>query len=222
MRFLTSRSGVQILPGALKLMKIKKVSLSLTVYLALIESISLFVLDFSREFDIYGAFLVGFIPVILVLWIYKLSSSRFPVKINDEKISNLPVVLLSIANGIFIVLLFLIQDLMLRINPHIFVPIFGLFSVFLTFLILVLIYNSINLKVIFNLDEERIKIKKISLYFAIYAGIIEAFILPLMYLFYSIDMPSLLNGFIAGLIGSFIGLVIVNNILSKKPLEISL
>lgn len=201
-------------------MEISKVSLSLAVYLALIEGISLFVLDFSREFDFYGAFLVGFVPAIIVLGLYKLTSNIFPIKINNKKISNIPVILLSIANGIFIILLFLIQDLIMRIKAHIFVPIFGFFSVFLAFLILIIIYNNIKLKISFNTGKEHFKVKRIGLYFAIYAGILEAFILPLMNIFYSINMPSLLNGFIAGLIGGIIGLVIVNLILRKLPLEL--
>ncbi|MEK6886688.1 MAG: hypothetical protein AABW88_02550 [Nanoarchaeota archaeon] len=200
-------------------MKINKISLSLVVYLALIESISLFVLDFSRN-NLYGAFLVGFIPAIIVLGLYNLISNIFPVKLNNKSVSKIPAVLLSVANGLFIVTLFFVQDIMTKINPNIVVPLFGFFSVFFVFLVLVLIYNNIKLNVIFNLGKERIEVKQISLYFAIYAGIVEAFILPFMYVFYSINIPSLLNGLFAGLIGGIIGLFLVNLVLRKIPLEL--
>lgn len=220
MRFLTSRSGVQILPGAFIVMEISKISLSLAVYLALIESISLFVLDFSREFDFYGAFLVGFVPAIIVLVLYKLASTVFPVKLNNKSVSNVPIVFLSIANGLFIILLFLLQDFMNKLKLNMFVSLFGFFSVFLSFLILVLIYNKLDFKVEFNLENRLVKIKKVSLYFAVYAGIVEAFILPLMALFYSYGISSLLTGFAAGFVGGIIGLWVVDYIINKKPLEL--
>ena len=115
-------------------MKINKISLSLVVYLALIESISLFVLDFSRN-NLYGAFLVGFIPAIIVLGLYNLISNIFPVKLNNKSVSKIPAVLLSVANGLFIVTLFFVQDIMTKINPNIVVPLFGFFSVFFVFLV---------------------------------------------------------------------------------------
>jgi hypothetical protein len=87
-------------------------------------------------------------------------------------------------------------------------------------LILVLIHNNFNFKLKFNLDEGEIKLRKISPIIALYAGLFEFFILPLMLVLHQIN--PFVNGFLSGAIGGSIAWLIVNLILEKKPLEVSL
>lgn len=191
-------------------MKISKISWNLVIWLALIEGISLFVLDLNAF-----SFLIGFIPALLVLLIYELN----PIKINNQKITKLPVLYLSLVNGLFIFILFNVQKIIEIFINKLFIGIFGFLSVLLAFLILVLIYNNIKIfRIKFKLNNKKVALKHLDYCFVLYAGLFEFFILPLMKWFYSINLHIFVNGALAGLIGSSIALLIVNYILKKKPL----
>ena len=203
-------------------MEITKVNYALVVYLALIEGLSLFVLDLfsGYPFDEFIGLLAGFIPALIVLSLYRIVSDKIPIKINGKEITKLPILQLSAMNALFIEILFIIQTFIP--NPtHLFgYAVFGLLSVLLASLVLILAYNKLKLKVSFELNNKLIKVNKISPYASVYAGIFEFFILPLMMLFYSLNLFSLINGIVSGFVGGLIGLWIVNKILEKRPLEL--
>lgn len=97
---------------------------------------------------------------------------------------------------------------------------FGFLSVFLAAWVLLLVYNNLNFKIKFKLNSKKVKLKQISPLFVVYMGIFEAFILPVM--IYLLTLNYFLDGLISGFIGGAIAWFIVNKILAKKPLEISL
>ncbi len=200
-------------------MKIKNFNYWLVVYLAVIEGISLFVLNSVNIAN--AGFLVGFIPAIIVLWLYQFTASYAPIKLNGNEIHDFPIVFPSIANGLFIMVLFFIQFL-LPVESLIGNALFGFASVFLSFFILVLVYNMMKFKMKFLLGERIVTLTRISPLFSVYAGIFELFILPLMDLFYKLGVNPFLNGLCAGFLGGTIGAFVVLYFMEKKPLEVSL
>lgn len=215
-------------------MKIRSINFNFVLYLALIEGISFFLASSG-----VNSFLVGFLPMLTVLLMYKLISDYLPVKINNMKMHNLPLVALSVINGLFIMLLFFVQDMLYKIPwmqnllssfRNIFGDaLFGFLSVFLSALVLLLIYNYSNLEIIkikfkipvvLSLNRKKVMIKKINYLFVAYMGIFEAFILPIMVSFSAIH--PFLNGLISGFIGGAVAWIIVNAILSKNSLELLL
>jgi hypothetical protein len=196
-------------------MHITKISWSLAVYLALIEGIALFLMQKS-----FHAFFIGFVPAFVVLALYKLINKQFPIKLNNVKISKLTIITLSLLNGLFMILLFLIQDILVRIFNHMFSAVFGFLSVFLVIFLMIIIYNEIPYKISFKLNNEKLKLHKIDIVVAVYAGIFEFFILPLIYVFYYLNVNVFINGFLAGLIGGLVSLFVINLIIKKYPLKI--
>ncbi len=205
-------------------MLIRRLNYTFILYLALIEGLSLVVLDIVTKinFGILNGFLVGFVPALLVLLLYTFTSKYYVVKVNNKELLELPVLYLSVANGLFIFLLFLIQSLLPSPGRVIGTAVYGLLSVLLSSLVLILIYNKIHYKIRFTLDVKSVQLKEISVFASVYAGIFEFFILPLMGMFYDLAFPAFINGFLSGLIGGTIALYIVDSILEKKQLEISL
>lgn len=202
-------------------MQITKVNYAFAIYLALIESIALFVLDFTWKYPMkeISGLLVGFIPAIIVLWIYRLISKALPIKLNGKEITSFPILIPSLFNAVFIELAFLIQSQI----PSPGIPIVFLttiFSILISSGVFISMYNGAKLKIEIELDHKLFKIRKIDLMLAAYAGLFELFILPFMYLFYYFRIPSIVNGLIAGLIGSLISVLILNRILQRKSLQI--
>lgn len=205
-------------------MQINKVNYALVVYLALIEGLSLLVLDLTQQYPvraIEGLF-VGFIPAFIVLSLYRLISNELPIKINGREITELPLLYPSILNAIFIELLFLIQILLPNLTGILGSAVFGFLSVFISSFVLVFAYNIFGVSLGFELNSKMEKLIHIDLITPFYAGIFEFFILPLMAVFYVLKLPVFINGLIAGFVGSLIGLWIINKILEKKPLELLL
>ena len=121
----------------------------------------------------------------------------------------------SLANAAFLIVLFIIEDLIgaLRSVPAIGVALLGFFGVGLTLLILFFTYNHLPFKLGVTLGKrtsiERVAVVRI----AIIAGVYEAVILPLMaFQFGILALPAILTftitgilaGFFGGLIGTFI------------------
>ncbi len=205
-------------------MQLKHVNYAFVVYLALIEALSLVVLDFTNEvnFSIFNGFIVGFVPALIVLLLYRVISPNYPVKFNGKEILKLPVLYLSVVNGLFIFLLFLIQGFLPNPDGLLGNAFYGFFSVFLSSLILIAIYGGINFKVKFTFGMKEVKLNDISVYASLCAGLFEFFILPLMALFYNFNIPSFINGLLAGFIGGTIALYLLDSLLEKKPIEMSL
>lgn len=203
-------------------MEITNVNYALGVYLALIEGLSLFVLEFNRNYpiDLISGLIVGFIPMFLVLCLYRLISEELPLKINGKEITWLPILLPSLFNAVFIEIAFLIQGWLP--NPTYIVSVLStVISIIIAALILIVIYNKSDFKLEFELNNKLFKAKQVSFTFAVYAGLIELFIIPFIFFFYSIALHPLINGLVAGFIGSMIGLFIINLIIERKPLEIT-
>lgn len=196
-------------------MQITKISWSFAVYLALIEGIALFLLDLGTH-----AFFIGFISAAVVLLLYQLTKKILPFKINNKPVSNLPIAILSVFNGLFMMILFLLQDVILRIFNHMFSAIFGFLSVFVTFFLIVVLYNQSPYHSSFNLGKEKLKLRKVSVLFAFYAGLFEFFIMPLILYGYSINLPGFVNGIMSGAIGGLLGLLIFNACSKRYPLVI--
>ena len=203
-------------------MEITKVNYALVVYLAMIEGLSLFVLDILRPypFDLFVGFIVGFIPSLAVLIAYRLIAHQFPIKINGMDITKLPILFLSALNAVFIELLFVMQSVIPSPGNMPGYSVFGFLSVLIASLVLIFIYNKLDWKISLEVNHRIVKLKNISPYVAVYAGIFEFFILPLMMIFYSLNLFSLINGLVSGFVGGLVGLWVVNKILEKKPLEL--
>ena len=205
-------------------MQLNKVNYALVVYLALVEGLSLFVLDLLSPYpiDAFAGLIVGFIPALIVLGVYRLTSSQLPIKLNGKEVTKLPIIYPSIINALLIEVLFLVQRYIPSPTNILGSAIFGLLSVLIASLVIIMVYNMANLKIKFELNDKLLKLTHIDLTTSVYAGLLEFFILPLMVLFYAINIYPLLNGLIAGLVGSLIGLWLVNKILERKPLELLL
>jgi hypothetical protein len=196
-------------------MEISKISWSLAVYLMLIEGIALFLLDLGTH-----AFFIGFISLAIVLLLYKATQKTLPLKINNKTISGLPIATLSALNGLFMLVLFLIQDALLKTFSHMLSAVYGFLSVFVTIFLLILIYNENPYKVSFKISNQKIKLNKISVLFALYAGLFEFFIMPAIFYFFSINLPGIYNGLISGLVGGLLGVLVSNLLLKKWPVLI--
>ena len=205
-------------------MQINKLNYALVVYLALVEGLSLLVLDLLSPYpiDAFLGLIVGFIPALVVLGIYRLTSQQLPIKLNGKEVTKLPILYPSVLNAIFIEVLFFVQRFIPSPSNILGEAVLGLLSVIVASVVLILAYNIINMKLSFELNNKLLKLTHIDLTTSVYAGILEFFILPLMFVFYAINMYSLLNGLIAGLVGSLIGLWIINKIIERKPLELLL
>ena len=205
-------------------MQLNKVNYALVVYLALVEGLSLLVLDLLKPFpiDAFLGLIVGFVPALIVLAVYRLSSSQMPIKLNGKEVTKLPIFYPSIINAIFIEVLFFVQRFIPSPSNILGEAVLGLLSVLIASLLLIMAYNMFNLKLKFELSDKSLKLTHIDLTTSVYAGILEFFILPLMFMFYLINIHPLLNGLVAGFVGSLIGLWIVNRMLERRPLELLL
>jgi drug/metabolite transporter (DMT)-like permease len=213
------------------MMNIEKISYSLVLYLALIEGLSLVILDIipaavfvDSSFGMLLAFPIGFIPALLVLFIYRFKEKYLPLKINGKKITNIPLLIPSIANGLFMTFLFSAQELLpIPTTTIIGEGLFGFVSVLIAAWIVVVLYNELPLKatrIRFSIDKKHVELKHIGYFAALYAGLFEFFILPLMFVFYGYGIYPFLNGFFSGLIGSTVALFITNQLLKKNPLQL--
>jgi hypothetical protein len=208
-------------------MEIKSINYWFIVYLALIEGLSLLVLDLiplrwytESLAGLLLGFPVGFIPMFSVLLLYKFTGKRFPIRISNGIVSDVPLLLPSLMNGIFILLLFPLQDILPSFNLGLLgAALFGFFSVLLTTMILLTFYNESRVKLKFTLQGRKVKLQRLTHGIILYAGLFEFFILPLMGIFYQKGIPAFANGFLSGLIGGSIAWLLVNYILSKKPIE---
>jgi hypothetical protein len=213
------------------MMNIEKISYSLVLYLALIEGLSLVILDVipaavfvDSSFGMLLAFPIGFIPALLVLFIYRFKENYLPLKINDKKIADIPLLIPSIVNGLFMVFLFSAQELLpIPTIGIISEGLFGFVSVLIAAWIIVVLYNEIPVKATrlrFTVNKNHVELKRIDYFTVLYAGSFEFFILPLMFVFYGYGIYPFLNGFFSGLIGSTVALFITNQLLKKKPLQL--
>ncbi|HME87088.1 MAG TPA: hypothetical protein VKE88_01640 [Candidatus Nanoarchaeia archaeon] len=151
-------------------------------------------------------FLIGAVPAFVILAIYKFTINYLPIKINKSPV-HIPVIPWSFMNGVFIVILFATQKFIPVIPYPFYEAVFGFVSVMIAFFVMIVANNVFSRK-------------KTSPLLALYAGIFEFFILPLMFVFYGLQENTFVNGFVSGLIGGAIALCIVNKILKKNPLTL--
>ena len=208
-------------------MEIRSINYWFVVYLALIEGLSLVILNVIPAYWYVNSLLglligfpVGFIPMFLVLLLYKFSKKRFPIKLNGAIVSDVPLLFPSILNGFFILFLFPLQDLL----PFFYLGVigaalFGFISVLLTALILLTIYNEAPVKVSFSVHNRKIRLVRVGYMAVVYFGLFELFILPLMGIFYQSGLHPFLTGSLAGLIGGSVAWLILKALLSFSPLE---
>lgn len=208
-------------------MRIRNISAGLLFYIALVEGISLLIQQIlnnvfyieSELFNtIFYGLVTGFFGLFIIILIYNLLP--YKIKIADKEIKSVKPLAPSLFNAFFLAFAFLIQIVIEKLELFGLVgfALFGFVSIMLGALASILIYNSTNNKIKFLIDKKEKIIKKIPLKFAVIAGFFEAFIIPLMFVFYSYDVAPFLNGFFAGLIGSFIPFMILNLILKKKSI----
>lgn len=126
-----------------------------------------------------------------------------------------------IANAIFLVVLFNLEDFIFSLKdvPFIGVALFGLIGTGVSVAILSFVYNVQPFKI--RLDVGKI-IKVSPIKIGIVAGLFEAFILPVMTFIMSLSGPQVLMfslaGLISGIFGGFVGSVVFN--LISKQLEV--
>ena len=145
-------------------MEITKVNYALVVYLAMIEGLSLFVLDILRPypFDLFVGFIVGFIPSLAVLIAYRLIAHQFPIKINGMDITKLPILFLSALKAVFIELLFVMQSVIPSPGNMPGYSVFGFLSVLIASLVLIFIYNKLDWKISLEVNQRIVKLKNIK------------------------------------------------------------
>ncbi len=199
-------------------MQIKSLGFNLVLYLALIEAIALLTLDYHAN-----PFLIGLIPAFIVLLLYEFLSKYFPVVINESEITDVPIILPAILNGIFILILFGIQSVTPVFGKDaIGTALFGFVSVAAAFLAVLFLYNISPVKIKFRLNKKQVELRKVSYMFVVYAGIFEFFILPTMAVFSAAGINMFVNGLISGLLGGTIAWGVLNLFLMKNPVEVSL
>jgi len=206
-------------------MNIRKISWTLVLYLALIEGISLYVLQLllgsevlQTELGVLFGFPVGFIPMFIVLLLYRGVERFIPVKFNGKRLLQIPLIFPSFLNGIFLMVGFLLQEVIPFISL-IANAILVSISFLLSGLILLAVYNRRNLKMRFSLNQKRFALNKINLSVVWCVAIFEFFIL--LFMAYFQNLPVFLNGLYSGFLGGLIGWFITSLILLKKPLKIS-
>ena len=156
-----------------------------------------------------GAF-VGFIGtcIALFLWRWRVRGRLDGRPLTITKIKIVPA---AIANAVFLITLFSVQDVLPTNAP----AYLGFLSVAIAGVILLFIYNAIPFKLQIRSDHGSRVLKVSPIRVALIAGMYEAIILPLMaFLQYWINFPPILTftiaGFFAGLIGGFIGTLLFN------------
>lgn len=202
------------------------------LFITIFEFFTFSILPYFKFHHAINGFLIGFIGALLAIELFNLMSSKgfkLPIWVDgkDTTIKKLNLMTLSLANGIFISFLFIVQKEVgfgfrsEALNQ----ALLGFSATFLAMIGCIAIYNTIIkfTKIRLNglLEKEGFKIGKIDLVRScFFVALFELFILPSMGLFFIVfqGIPFYLTYPLVGLCGGFIGSLIASlfyNIFAK-------
>ncbi len=183
-------------------------AIDIALLLMLFEGATLFVMGalhtwaFSRSLE---AALIGFIgtPIALALWHGFGGNVRGKLGARSFALTHISVVPASIANALFLIVLFLIED-MLPVRVHALNAVLGFVAVMLALCVLFFLYNHQPFKISVTLGNVT-SIMAVAPWIAVLAGMYEAFILPIMVALMRLPLPVIASYPIAGLVSGFVG-----------------
>ncbi len=189
--------------------------LGLSIWLGMPERFSSFTMDL-----ILSA-LEGIIGTAIALGIWHTIKGK--LRMNIGTVTHFHVFRSGIANTIFLMVLWLMFHLFSELRFGILnTAILGFVGTAAAFLVLILLYPYWPYKLKCTISQPHL-IRKASITVALFAGIYEAFILPIMFFLLSIlpfaaPINYTITGLIMGFVGGLLGTIIVNFIAPKmKP-----
>jgi hypothetical protein len=205
----------------------------MAILLGLFEGFALFLLavglnftsnlNFFAENIVLGLF-VGLLCTFFALLVWRLRPIlRVKLDKKDFTIRKIHFLGACLANAVFLVVLFNLEDFIFSIKdvPFVGVALFGLVGTGVSVAVLSFLYNFQPFKVKFDIG----KIAKVSpVKVGIVAGLFEMFILPVMTLIMNLEGSTIvmftLAGIISGVFGGFVGSVVFSFISSKLNVQI--
>ncbi len=186
--------------------------LDMAVLLMLIEGSTFFFVGFLQQYAqmhfILTGFFAGSAGTVLALGIWHAISGKirghYPAPFT---LSHINVAYASIANGIFLSVLFLVEEYVADLStvPYIGTALFGFGATVIAVVFLLIIYNlqPLKLNVTVGTSRKIIRVRVFSV--ALIAGLYEAIILPIMLAHFSLSLPLLVTFALAGAVSGFIG-----------------
>ncbi len=205
--------------------------IDVAIFIAIFEFFTLLLLPHINFGTIMTGLVDGFIGAVLAILLF--NSLRFSVNfILDKKkktLEKLDVFIPSLANGIFLAILFISQRfLSYRFIENMLLRniVVGFVNTFIAIFFCIIIYNLIakhtDLRLKTTINKKQVKIESIDLKTTpFFVAVFELFILPIMGIFFIIfeNLPYALSSPLVGLFGGFIGCLIaakVYNFLAKS------
>ncbi|MBI4144894.1 hypothetical protein HY493_01660 [Candidatus Woesearchaeota archaeon] len=189
----------------------------MAVLLALFEGATLFVMALAMEFlrprgtflgDALLGAIIGLLGTPIALGIWHLGRLRLRGTLHNKPftLTHINVIPASAANAVFLVVLFWIEDLIRAITdvPFVGIALLGLVATTLSILLLLFIYNLQPLKIWVTIGYPE-RIARAGPLAAVFAGIFEAVILPIMSWLMTLPLPTVASFTIAGMVSGFIG-----------------
>lgn len=189
----------------------------MAVLLALFEGATLFVMALALELlqprgtilgDAVMGAIVGLLGTPLALGIWHLGRLRLRGTLHNKQftLTHINIIPASVANAAFLVVLFWIEDLISAITnvPFFGIALLGLVATTASILLLLFIYNLQPLKVWVTIEHPE-RIARAGPLVAVFAGLYEAAILPIMSWLMTLPLPAVASFTIAGMVSGFIG-----------------
>ncbi|MBI4150544.1 hypothetical protein HY492_00285 [Candidatus Woesearchaeota archaeon] len=186
--------------------------LDMALLLMLLEAGTFFFVGFlqlyaSFHFLVTG-FLAGVAGTVLALGVWHIFGGKIRGNYPDAfTLSHINVAYASVANGIFLSVLFFVEDVVSALTaiPYIGTAAFGFGATVIAVLFLLIIYNlqPWKLHVTIGVSHKIASVRVVSV--ALIAGLYEAIILPLMLAHFSLSLPALMTFALAGIVSGFIG-----------------
>ncbi|MEW6063377.1 MAG: hypothetical protein AB1571_03365 [Nanoarchaeota archaeon] len=162
--------------------------------------------------SMFIGFIDGIFAAIPPLIIYKYLPKIY---FNGLTVTKIPLFKFSMANGLFIALLFAVEYFTNRIRASYLLPLIAFTLPFVISYTLIRIYNKLNFKLKVYINNRLRIINKISCSTAVLFGLFEFFILPIMLLFLYLNISFFVSGLLSGLIGSLIAIVLYNHLINR-------
>jgi hypothetical protein len=195
--------------------------LDMAFLLMLLEAGTFFFVGFLQLYStlhfLATGFLAGVAGTVVALGVWHAIGGKirgkFPVPFT---LSHINVAYASVANGLFLSVLFFVEDLVSALTtlPYIGIAGFGFGATLIAVLFLLIIYNlqPWKLHVMIGSSHTITSVRVVSV--ALIAGLYEAIILPIMLAHFSLSLPALvvfaLAGIVSGFIGGMAGTVVFN------------
>jgi|GEM_PF-3581252 len=193
-------------------------------FIAIFEFFTLLILPYIGLNSFITGFIDGFAGAVLAILIFDFISSKgFKLNIeldrNKTYLKKLPVLIPSLANGLFILSMFLVQEeLVFAFRSEIINDaINGFSATFIAMVACIVLYNILikftKIRLKGELDDKHFKIGRIDLWRScFFVALFELFILPLMGIIFILlqNLPYQLTYPLVGLFGGFFGSLIAS------------